>query len=458
MSVPTTQGSIRHRLLVLLLLSAALIGVLLYVVVQSVSRQIARESQDNILAASAISILDSARMIKGEVLVDLPYSALSMLDQVTDERAFYAIRLNGAFLSGYEILPTAATATGGQAAFLSAELLGDEIRVASVRRSFSTHAGLVSLEVSVAQTLTGLNRALSRISQISLAVGVGFFALSALMALLIARSTIRPLDRLTGSVSRRGPNDLRPVTAPVPSEMAPLVRSLNTLMERLQNSLGRSEEFIAEAAHRVRTPLAIVRTQAETTLRRVEKAENRAAVREMIRAIDESSRTAGQLLDHAMVTFRTDHLARETVYLDALAKETVERLHPISDMKDIEIRIAHLDPVQIRGDAILLQNALHNVLDNAIKYANRDSEIDVSVVAKPAAAEVRVSDTGQGFPDTALEDLTQRFARGANAEGVVGSGLGLTIVSEVVRAHGGKVVLSNTSGGGACVVLSFPIA
>ena len=77
--------------------------------------------------------------------------------------------------------------------------------------------------------------------------------------------------------------------------MAPLVRSLNSLMGRLQKSLSQSEHFIAEAAHRVRTPLAIVRTQAEITLRRVEKEENRKSVREMIRAIDESSRTAGQL-------------------------------------------------------------------------------------------------------------------------------------------------------------------
>ena len=236
MSAPITKGSIRQRLLVLLLVSAAVIGVLLYVVVQSIARQIAQESQDNILAASAISIMDSARVAGGEISFDLPYSALSMLDRVTDERAFYSVRLDGEFLSGYKDLPQSGALAGSETGFYSAMYLGEEIRIASTRRNFSTDQGRAELEISVAQTLTGLNRSLERISRISLSVGIGFFALSALMALLIARSTIRPLDRLTGSVSRRGPNDLRAVAAPVPSEMAPLVASLNNLMSRLRNS------------------------------------------------------------------------------------------------------------------------------------------------------------------------------------------------------------------------------
>ncbi|MFZ8947163.1 MAG: sensor histidine kinase N-terminal domain-containing protein, partial [Paracoccaceae bacterium] len=85
----------------MLLLSAAGIAILLYAVVQSVAKQVVQESQDNILAASALSILDSARVIQGEISIDLPYSSLSMLDSVIDELAFYSVRLNDEFLSGY---------------------------------------------------------------------------------------------------------------------------------------------------------------------------------------------------------------------------------------------------------------------------------------------------------------------------------------------------------------------
>ena len=439
----------------MLLVSAACIAILLFVVVQSVAEQIAQESQDNILAASAISILDSARVVEGEISIDLPYSSLSMLDSVTDERAFYAIRLNDEFLSGYSDLPRI-TPPSNVTAFQSTTYLDEDIRIASTWRNFSALDGQAYLEISVAQTLTGLNQSIARISRISLAVGFGFFLLSMVIAMVIAQTTIRPLHRLTGSVSRRGPSDLRPLAAPVPTEMAPLVSSLNSLMTRLQKSLSRSEDFIAEAAHRVRTPMAIVRTQAEVTLRRVEKEENRQAVREMIRAVDESSRTAGQLLDHAMVSVRTDNLARESIQLDELIVDVANRLHPISELRDLEIVAKKLERTKIQGDPILVQNAIQNILDNAVKYTDADTEITVQLDHSEGFAHIHVRDEGSGFDATEIDRLLQRFERGRNADQIVGSGLGLTIVDDIMRAHRGHITLTNNSGVGACVTLSFP--
>ena len=228
-------------------------------------------------------------------------------------------------------------------------------------------------------------------------------------------------------------------------------------MTRLQKSLSRSEDFIAEAAHRVRTPMAIVRTQAEVTLRRVEKEENRQAVREMIRAVDESSRTAGQLLDHAMVSFRTDDLARETIQLDDLIVDTVNRLHPISELRDVEIKTHKLTRTKIQGDPILVQNAIQNVLDNAVKYTCADTKITVMLDQSDGYAQIRVQDEGRGFDDSEIDQLLKRFERGKNADGIVGSGLGLTIVDDIMRAHGGRIILMNNAGEGACVTLSFPL-
>jgi two-component system sensor histidine kinase TctE len=439
----------------MLLVSAACIAILLFVVVQSVAEQIAQESQDNILAASAISILDSARVVEGEISIDLPYSSLSMLDRVTDERAFYAIRLNDEFLSGYSDLPRI-TPPSDVTVFQSTTYLDEDIRIASTWRNFSALDGQAYLEISVAQTLTGLNQSIARISRISLAVGFGFFLLSMVIAMLIAQTTIRPLHRLTGSVSRRGPSDLRPLAAPVPTEMAPLVLSLNSLMTRLQKSLSRSEDFIAEAAHRVRTPMAIVRTQAEVILRRVEKEENRQALREMIRAVDESSRTAGQLLDHAMVSVRTDNLARESIQLDELIVDVANRLHPISELRDLEIVAKKMERTKIQGDPILVQNAIQNVLDNAVKYTDADTEITVQLDHSEGFAHIHVRDEGSGFDATEIDRLLLRFERGRNADRIVGSGLGLTIVDDIMRAHRGHITLTNNSGAGACVTLSFP--
>jgi two-component system sensor histidine kinase TctE len=291
-----------------------------------------------------------------------------------------------------------------------------------------------------------------------MAIGAGFFVVSVLLAGIISRSTIRPLDRLTQSVSRRGPKDLRPVAAPVPSEMVPLVTSLNSFMRRLQRSLMRSEDFIAEAAHRVRTPLAIVRTKAEVAQRRSGDPETRKALKEMIRAIDDSSRTAGQLLDHAMVTFRLDHLAREEISLHRLVQETVDRMLPTSELKDITLQAAEVEDAVIRGDSILVQNALHNLLDNAVKYSPSGAEIRVGLKTGTGGAEVTVKDTGPGFLTEELGDLPKRFARGANTQSIVGSGLGLTIAKEVAEAHGGALQIRNNPGGGACVSLLFPLS
>lgn len=456
MSTPVAQGSIRRRLLLSLLASGAILAVVVYFMVQSVAQRVAQESQDNVLAASALSILDSARFSGGQISVDLPYSALSMLDSISDERVFYAIRLENDFLSGYSNLPEASGNFGGAPGFLSADFLGDEVRIASVRRRVSTDMGQSFLQVSVAQTLSGQKQALARVSRTSMAIGAGFFFVSVLLAAIIARSTIRPLDRLTESVSRRGPKDLRPVAAPVPTEMVPLVASLNSFMRRLQQSLMRSEDFIAEAAHRVRTPLAIVRTKAEIVQRKADNPETRAALKEMIHAIDDSSRTAGQLLDHAMVTFRLDHLAREEISLLQLSRDAVERLRPMSELKDIEVEALGDDDAIVYGDRILLQNALHNLLDNAVKYSPSGARISVALDCRAEVSVLSITDTGPGFPKEELGQLTNRFVRGANAQSVVGSGLGLTIVKEVTEAHGGQMQIENTPGGGACVSLFFP--
>jgi two-component system sensor histidine kinase TctE len=274
---------------------------------------------------------------------------------------------------------------------------------------------------------------------------------------ILVEFATRPLQRLTQSISRRGPKDLRPVATPVPREMAPLVTSLNSLMQRLQVSLKRSEEFIAEAAHRVRTPLAIVRTQADVTLHRVEKEHNRKALRDIVRAIDESSRAAGQLLDHAMVTFRADDLEKEDVSLTKLVQAVLEQLGPIAGLRDIEF-IADLQPdVKIKGDPIMLQNAIHNVLDNAIKYTPLLGQIDVSLSRLNSDAQICVTDTGPGFPEGSASFLTQRFQRGENSGGVIGSGLGLTIVRDVMAAHNGTLEISNKTKGGVCVLLSLPL-
>ena len=453
-------GSIRRRLSLQLLSGAALLTLILVFIVRSFAQQLAEQSQDNILTASVTSILDASAIQQGELTVDIPYSAFSMLSNISDDRVFYSIVQDGSFLTGYADLPAPAT-TGPVSgiSFVTALYRAQEVRMVTATRRLALGDQPIDLRVSVAQTRNGQAQTLAQISQMALLFGGGFFAVAAVLALASAQSTVAPLRRLAGAVARRGPQDLRPVTARVPEEMVPLVQSLNQFIERLTISLSRSEDFIAEAAHRVRTPLATVRAQAESTLRRVDKDENRAALKEMIRAIDDSSRAAGQLLDHAMVTFRTDHLEQAQIDLVALVGDSVNRLQAVAELKDITMTFGAALPAQISGDAILIQNAVRNLLDNAIKYAPMDSLVSVEIANQMPWAILSFQDQGLGFPASGAEGLTKRFARGENVAGIVGSGLGLTIADEVIRAHGGQLSISNNPDGvGACVSISLPLS
>ncbi|MGB1493465.1 MAG: sensor histidine kinase N-terminal domain-containing protein [Paracoccaceae bacterium] len=445
------QSSIRRRLVFLLLMGSATLAFLLYFVVQSVARQAAQESQDNILAASAVSILDGVKLVDGQTDVDMPYSSLSMLDSVTDERVFYAIYLDANLLTGYPELIKLQTNTAMVPVFSFGTLFDVDVRIVTVKRQI----GKNEVFVSVAQTLNGQIKVLRNISSIALGVGFGFFVLSAILAFLIAESTIKPLNRLTLSVSRRGPDELRPVSAPVPSEMVPLVNSLNNFMTRLKLSLQRSEEFIAEAAHRVRTPLAVVRTRTEILLREAKTKKSKAELLEVLNAIDDSSRTAGQLLDHAMVSFRLDNLSEDEIEVQFLIKDVIDRISPLYDLKGIQIKNNSIQNCRVIGDSILLQNALHNVLDNALKYCSENDTVTVTVKNISQNCIIEILDSGEGFPENSAL-LTNRFTRGENTKGIVGSGLGLTIAKDVVEAHGGNITISNTEEGGACVTFTLP--
>ena len=450
----TVSGSLRNRLAFILTGGAALLAILLFVVVRGYAARIAQEGQDNILGASVSSILDAAVLRDGAVELDFPYASLSMLSTSADDRVFYAIYEDGTLLSGYDGLDVQLPVSVGESLFISTQYDNATIRVATASRTLIGADKPRQVAVSVAQTQDALAETLNRISRNVALFGAGFFALATALAFWAASATVGQLSRLATSVTRRGPQDLSPFRKPVPSEMVPLVGSLNTLMSRLDQSLKQSEDFIAEAAHRVRTPLATVRSYAEATFQRVEAQENRDALRSMMRAIDESSRAAGQLLDHAMVTFRAENLERQEVDLDELLRDLVQRMTPVADMRDVALHLERTGPAILYGDEVLLQNAFRNLIDNALKYAPSESTITIRIRTEPRLS-VEVLDQGSGFVTGEIGKLAGRFVRGGDTQGHIGSGLGLTIAQDVATAHDGTMVLSNRTEGGACVTLQF---
>lgn len=452
-------GSIGRRMTLLLALVAALLSILSWSMVSSFARQAAERTQDNILAASATIIAETLRSEGGEVRLELPYAAFAMLGAVSEDRVFYQIEAAGKTLTGYQDLTAGSTPPrAGEVQLETTEYLGVTLRMVRMTRTVLAAEEAVPVTVSLAQTRNGIGTIAGELSQTAAALSVAFFVLAVALTAFVAQVSLRPLNELAQAVARRGPTDLRPVRRAAPSELTPLMESLNRLMERLAGSLLRSEEFIAEAAHRVRTPLATVRAQAEVALHGAEAPEDKQRLRQMIRAVDESSRSAGQLLDHATVAYRSEDLAQVDIDLAELAATVVDTFKATASLKDIDIKL-DATKAEVQGDNVLLENALRNILDNAVKYSPEETTVEVTVRQTDQLANVAVCDQGPGLGDSKTEDLIKRFRRGANVAGVVGSGLGLTIATEVLNAHGGKLTMSNKAGGqGACVSFQLPRA
>ncbi len=454
---PTRIVSLRRRLVWQFLLLSAVLVLGLFLVVGWVAERASRASQDAVLGAAVTAITEGIRSVDEGLELDLPYATFSMLGAMGDERIFYLLTVAGQGVTGYEDLPPPPSpATDMTPVFYGADYRGARLRLASVGRMMLIQNRLQPVTVTLGQTRLG-QAAIARDTARSAAwAALGFMLLALPVALLAAQAVLQPIRALADVMGRRGPRDLRPVRHATPRELTPLLRALNGLIARLRAALELAETFIFEAAHRIRTPLSLVRAEAELALAETSDEATRIRLRRMVRAIGESSRSANQILDHAMVMYRTDQYAAARVDLAALAHDGLRAIGPIAEMRDI--RITHdIAPCLIEGDERMLEIALRNLLDNAIKYAAPEGHVDLTLTCTDGQACLIVSDDGRGLSDDPAQ-LIGRFRRGGNVGDTGGSGLGLTIVTEVAHAHRGRFQLKPGQRGGTCALLHLPSA
>jgi len=452
------RGSLRARLVIQLLVIAAVLAVMLYFTVRVTADSAAEATQDAILGAATTSIAEQLRATDTGIEVDLAYATFSMLGAIGQDRLFYRINVGEAVVTGYDDLPMPdVLPTSLAAAFYTRPYLDTQLRIAAVRRTMVVENHPVPVLVLIGQTRAGQQAIADQLANRAALLGLGFFALAVPLSLLSASSVFKPINRLAEAVGRRGPRDLRPVRHPAPLELAPLVTALNGFVARLRGALSQTETFIAEAAHHIRTPLSILRTQAEIALRQSDNEQTRARLRTMIRAVEESARSASQLLDHAMVLYRSDQLEPVAVDLAQITRSVAHAFAPAADLKEL-LLVVEGDgaPRMTRGDPMLIEAALRNMVDNAIKYSEPEGTVRLVLTDAAGMVGVDVCDQGRGLSGANPVALTARFSRGGNVADVVGSGLGLTIVTEVVAALGGSFRLTEQPEGGTCASLHLP--
>jgi two-component system, OmpR family, sensor kinase len=265
--------------------------------------------------------------------------------------------------------------------------------------------------------------------------------LSAIITLTVRRS-LRPLRTLDAELARRGAQSMASIDLPdAPQELRRPLATLNQLLDRLARGLQTHRQFVSDAAHELRTPLAAIRLQAGNVASARTLAERDAAVLQLMRGIDRAQHLVQQLLTLARFEPGATGMLHESVDLHAVAQSCLVDLVSVASTKNIELGLAGASGMWLDGDPHALRVLLDNLVGNAIKYSPAGTTVDVAL-ARQAGGRIALSvrDQGPGIPVAARQRVFDRFYRHAHP-GEMGSGLGLAIVAEIAQAHGASVDL-----------------
>jgi signal transduction histidine kinase len=278
--------------------------------------------------------------------------------------------------------------------------------------------------------------------------------LSALVLWFVVRRVWQPVDRLVGIVATRSERELDPLpTRGVPSELTPFVDSINALLRRVQLAFESQRNFVQDAAHALRTPLAASQLRADW-LRNHAPTELQARIVPLSDALSRLQRLVEQLLRLAREDAELSVESAEVDLVEAVAC-AIGDLVPLADLRGVDLGVTNLVAATVRIDADALRCVLDNLLDNAVRYTAAGRRVDVSLEHSAAASVIRIADEGPGIPPESIARAFDRFYRVMETD-VPGSGLGLAIVRAAADRAGMTVTLANRrdrSGIEACIRL-----
>ena len=328
---------------------------------------------------------------------------------------------------------------------------GDYYRDASIA---GTHVRILTFQyqpgaaVEIARPLTEVDSALGRIRWLLLAIATTGIAVAAALGLLVARTALAPVRRLTETtehVTETGDLSER-IDAHGKDELSRLASSFNTMLAALEDSTRAQRQLVADASHELRTPLTSLRTNVEVLAagRELPPGERERLLQDVIEQTGEMTNLIAELIELA----RGEQQAAEPedVRLDIVAAQAVERVR--RDRPGVSF-VTELDETVVHGVPTSIERAVVNLLDNAAKWSPPGGEVDVRV----ANGTVSVRDRGPGIDDEDLPFVFDRFYRAAASRGLPGSGLGLAIVRQVAEAHGGGVTAERARDGGTLVTM-----
>lgn len=245
---------------------------------------------------------------------------------------------------------------------------------------------------------------------------------------------------------------------PADDELNLLARTLNDMFDRLDHAFDEMRRFTADAAHELRTPLAVMRTQLDVALRTERSAEAyQAVLQSLLEDVVRMSHLASQLLELSREDADLIMSVQDRVAIHDLITDVLSQMRAVAAAKKLSVELCALPHLEVTGDAERLRRVFLNLFDNAVKYTPAGGVISVNVTSDASLVRVTISDSGPGIPDRYLPAVFERFFRAdPSRSSPQGTGLGLAICRAIVTAHGGEITLSCPPTGGTVVSVSLP--
>jgi two-component system sensor histidine kinase TctE len=423
----------------------------------------ANQAYDRTLTTAIRAIAENIHVSNGRILTNIPYSAMDFIDEGVQERIYYAIlEPDGDTLTGYEDLrlPVGIDPPIDVPRMVDARFREHDVRLGVLaKRLYAPElAGGDTVAILFAETTEARTRLALRLFLNSLAWQILLIAVVIVMLAVALSRAFRPLLALRESIRQRSAEDLDPISAAqAPTEVRPLIDAINNHMARLARMIEARQRFLADAAHQIRTPLAVLGTQAEYGGRQSDPEE----MRRTFGSMQDSIRGTRHMANQMLLLARAEHTPiqeRAALDLAELAREVAGELAALALKKRIELAFeAPGSPPRIDGNATMLREMISNVVDNALRYTPAGGHVTLSVAGSGNSVFLRVTDDGPGIIAAERDKIFQRFYRILGSGDSEGSGLGLCIVREICKAHGGAIHLGDTAGGGLTVEIIFPI-
>ncbi|RZJ13097.1 MAG: sensor histidine kinase [Rubrivivax sp.] len=448
---PSLQRRLFGWLMLPLLVVLPTLGMALYQQVQSS----AQSWLDEGLEDTALTLAGQIDLRGGEPRIDISATMDRALRFDRQDDVFYLVLgPGGEVLQGdaglVDLHPLPGLQPAGSVHYGDVRLRGRGLRLVQL----GSECGAAPCQVLVAETLHKRDALQREIATFVALNGVALAVLLALAGWWATRQGLAPLTDLSAELERRDLHRLTPLTARLPRELAPLQAAFNRLFDRLNRAAGVQREFLADAAHQLRTPLTSLQTEIELAMMEPHDPRVEPLLERLRQRVMRSARLAQQLLSLARAEDRSVDVGQR-IDLRDIAIESGQDWAPRSLPAGTDLGF-ELAEAPALGHSFLLREALENLIHNAVSYAGSAARITVRCGSGVDGPWLEVEDNGPGIPVSERPAAMQRFRRGGQATGT-GSGLGLAIAADIAERHAGRLELLDAHRGpGLRARLSLP--